>query len=186
MRSILLGSLLMLMALPALAQDSVVLVPGARVWVKSLAWSGRLIGGPRGTVRAIAGDTLFLEGADSTSITPVPLDSRSRVFIWTGTTSGAGRGAALGAGLGLVAGGVIGYLSGEDCSGDEWLCFGRPMVAMAGGLAGAGVGAIVGLMAGSSTRVDQWTPLEPDRQGMRLIIQPGGERWRIGARVAFE
>ena len=74
---------------------------------------------------------------------------------WIGEARGsrsvsAGKGAL----AGLFAGGLLGYAAGDDCGGEDWICFDRSATTPAGALLGAGVGALVGA----------------------LVV--GGERWR--------
>lgn len=58
------------------------------------------------------------------------------------------RGAGFGFLGGLLVGGLVGYGAGEDCGGDDFICFDRsdttPVFALVGGLLGAGIGALAG------------------------------------------
>ena len=51
-----------------------------------------------------------------------------------------------GALIGLVAGGVIGFAAGEDCSDAAFICFDRPSTSLAGATVGVGLGVLIGLV----------------------------------------
>jgi hypothetical protein len=78
-----------------------------------------------------------------------------------------GAGAIRGALAGALIGAVAGYAAGDDCSGDEWLCFPHEQMAVAGIVVLAPIGAIVGALASPG---EQWQ--EVPSRGLRFGAAP--------------
>lgn len=143
---------------PTYGQSAVPLRLGQRVWVRSLTVSGALDGGVRGTLEGVIGDSLRIRQAPEGQAISVRVGPKVRVFVSTGRRSNIGRGAAIGGGVGAVAGGIMGYASGQDCNGGEWLCFDRQTVAGMGAVSLGFVGLLGGLVVGALVHHDIWAP----------------------------
>ena len=98
----------------------------------------------------------------------VPTSRVQRFEVRTGTDRGAG--ARLGALIGFGSGLLLGYTLGDDCSGQEWVCFDRDETMLGGGMLGAALGAWIGLMTG---RGDRWR-VSPVPGGVSLMPVSGG------------
>jgi hypothetical protein len=67
--------------------------------------------------------------------------------------------------IGAVVGAIAGFAAGEDCSGEEFICFPRPATAFAGASLGVLVGGVIGFVGG---RADKWR----DHKLPRVSIVP--------------
>jgi hypothetical protein len=98
-----------------------------------------------GKLVASTDSTMSVQNDASTMLSTVPLWRVERLEVSDGSNRGQSElaGAFLGAGIG----GLLGYVGGEDCPNEEWVCFSRDGTAAFGALLGAAVGTVVGLPA---------------------------------------
>lgn len=132
-------------------------------------------------------DLLFVDETPRLRLA-VPLASITRLLVFQEGNRGVA-GLLIGAGAGAVTGGLLGYAGGEDCSGDEFLCFGRTTrdeATVAGalilGVVGAGIGLVVGLNIKSGHGSWDAVPLERIRVGLTRHGDPG---LAVSVAVAF-
>jgi hypothetical protein len=70
---------------------------------------------------------------------------------------GMAQGAGIGAGIGVLLGGVGGYVVGEDCDPQEFMCFNRVSLATGLGVTLGVIGMLAGALSGSSSgAIDDW------------------------------
>jgi hypothetical protein len=98
--------------------------------------------------------------------------SRAQTSLGRRTHQTAVKGLAIGA----VAGIVIGFAAGEDCSNNDFICFSRGETVPLGGLLGGALGGLVGALVGSRER---WT----DEPRLTLTPLPSGG---LAMRIALE
>jgi hypothetical protein len=92
-----------------------------------------------------------------------------------------GRGALIGAALGAGAAAVLGVAAGDDCSGDELLCYSHGEVALVSAALLVPLGTLIGALASPGER---WRPVSSGhRVGVSLAPVRGGIRASIS--VAF-
>lgn len=156
MRNILLVSALGLLAAPVQSQSAAPSSIGQRVWVRSRTGSGALDTGVKGTLEGFTGDSLQVRSRAGGPTVSVGLGAATQLFVSTGRRSSVGRGAAIGGGVGALAGAVIGFAAGQDCSPGEWLCFDRGTVAAGAAIALGGVGLVGGIIVGALSSHDTW------------------------------
>ena len=87
----------------------------------------------------------------------------SNLEVARGQRTQAGRGALVGLGVGALAGFVLGFAGGEDCTGQEFICFDRPSMGMIGATLGMPTGAVIGAVVGRFNKTDRWVRLAPGR-----------------------
>ena len=115
-----------------------------------------------GTIDAVRNDTLVLVASDPSVPWTLPFRSIAKLEVSAGEGSASGIGAAIGCLSGLVIGGAVGYAVGnESCGSGGGLgsidfCVEKPasavLLALGGGLVGAGIGALVG----SYIKTERW------------------------------
>ncbi len=83
-----------------------------------------------------------------------------------------------------MAGLVIGFAAGEDCSQADWLCFDRGTLALGMGVILGGAGRAGGLIVGSLTSHESWRPVSwiP---APRPLVAPTREGVRVGVSFRF-
>jgi len=165
-------------------QTGVPLPVGQRVWVRTATASGRLDAGVKGTLEEVTRDSLRVRPPGAGPAVSVWMGAQTQVFVFTGRRSSAGRGAAIGGGVGVLAGAVMGFAGGEDCSRNEFLCFDRGSLAAAGAVALGGVGLIGGLIVGALSSHDTWARLE-SRAAVGPIVAPSRRGIGLGLSVSF-
>jgi len=148
---------------PLLAQAPAELAFGTRVRVRSVSTRGHLDRGIEGTLERRTGDTLWVRPTKGGELAAYSASDRQQLFVYSGRASSAGKGAAYGAGIGALAGAAIGLAAGEDCSGDEWLCFDRGTLALAGGVGLGLTGLIGGVIVGALSSHEVWRRAIPSR-----------------------
>jgi hypothetical protein len=157
-----------------LAQEQIVLKPGARVRLTtSLATTrpSRYVG----TVIAVNADTLVLKTEESVPLLMFPLTSLTKLQVSQGRVS-RGANALKGVGIGLlsgaVVGAVVGYTTGvdEDETYDCGFCYTRGTgAAFFAGVFG-GFGLIVGGLMGLGWDNERWQEVPLER--LRLGVSP--------------
>jgi hypothetical protein len=157
---------------------------GQRVWVRSPKASGALDAGVKGTFEGMTSDSLRVRQAPGGPLVSVGLGPQTRLFVFTGRRSSLGRGAAIGGLGGVLAGAIIGFAGGEDCSGSDWLCFDRGTMALAGAVALGGVGLAGGLIVGALSSHDTWAPTGW-RANLHPLVTPVRQGLGLGLSVAF-
>ena len=97
-----------------------------------------------GRITAVTDSMMSVRPDAASRDVPVVLSRVQRLEV----SKGFNRGPSVrkGALIGLVAGGVIGFATGEDCSNSDWMCFDRPSTTLAGAVVGVGLGALIGLV----------------------------------------
>lgn len=161
-------------AVPAQGQEAGSLI-GQRVWIRSPKPTGGLDGGVQGTLTGFSGDSAQLQLLGAGSPVSVLVGRNDRVFVFAGRRSAIGRGAAIGGGGGALAGLFLGLVAGEDCSGNEWICFDRGEMAAALAITLGGVGLLSGTIVGALSHRDTWGPAGWPR-GVQPVVRssPGG------------
>lgn len=166
------------------AQAPPVLGPGARVRVQSTGPSGYLDQRTEGTIRRIAGDTLVVQGKIG-GATPVYVGyPETRLFLFTGRRTSAFRGLAIGGALGIVTGGAVSLVVGKSCVVQRGLCLHRRQFALTGGILIALTGATTGLVVGSLSGQDVWTPTGPPSSQLKVREVPPPD-FGLGIRIRF-
>jgi len=168
----LVGSLLLGTGRPATAEEpSAPENPRVRVTLLS---SERLVG----TLLGQDDDTLILRTPQAPAGLRLTRESIANLEV---SHRRGNRGKALGRGLliGMATGGVLGYLLGEDCSAQAWLCFSRGDVAAGGAVLGASLGAILGL---GFSHGEAWQPAAPGRFGLAVTPLRKGAVVRVAVR----
>jgi len=125
----------------------------ARLRLQNRTLAGRLIA---------TGDSLVVS-AERDSIA-IPRGAIERLWVST-RTSRRGISAAKGAAIGLGGGFAIGMIAGEDCSDSDFICFDRGELALALGLAGAGIGALAGAAFGG----EKWREIRTMRTSLGIF-----------------
>ena len=97
-----------------------------------------------GRITAVTDSVMSVRPDGASRDVPVPLSHVQRLEVSRGFDLGPN--VRKGALIGLVAGGVIGFATGEDCSNADWVCFDRPSTGLAGAVVGVGLGALIGLV----------------------------------------
>jgi hypothetical protein len=156
---------------------------GRRVWVREMAENGKYNSGVKGTLQGMAGDTLFVRPANGAATFALAPREGRKLFYYSGQRSSVGRGALIGTGLGVASGAILGFASGEDCSGDEWLCFDRGTMAAAGALTLGAGGLVVGLIVGAMSPHEVWTSAEPAR--VRPVVATSSRGVNVGMSLRF-
>lgn len=144
------------------------LEPGQRV---------RINGEIEGHFRAVTDESLIF-GNERLSVEAVtqlevfPLESLTRLEVWTGQRSGSKTGAVIGGFMlgipsALLAGAMASWCFTCDNSFDPAAAFGGFLL---GGAVGAGIGAIIG----AGFKSDRWEDVSLDRVGMRFMPQLDG------------
>lgn len=113
----------------------------------------------------------------------LPLATIGRLDVSTGKKSGAGRGAKLGLIVGAGVGAAVGLAAAEDCSSQDFVCFGPeviPAMAIVVGAMGAGLGALIG----AASPIDRWEQVRVRPVGVGVAPLPRGHVG-IGASIAF-
>lgn len=87
----------------------------------------------------------------------------SNLEVVRGQRTQAGRGALVGLGVGALTGFLLGFAGGEDCTGQEFICFDRPSMGMIGATLGMPTGAVIGAVVGRFNKTDRWVRLAPGR-----------------------
>jgi hypothetical protein len=169
---------------PVFAQTIVPPSPGQRVWVRSTKASGALDAGVKGTLEAVTGDSLRVRPTPAGPALSLAAGPQTRLFVFTGRRSSAGRGAAIGGVAGVLAGAIIGFAGGGDCYEDEFLCFDRGTLAAAGALTLGGVGLVGGLIVGALSSHETWA-----RTGwsgaVRPVVLPSQRGVGLGLSLTF-
>lgn len=155
MRRLLLPLLLALLSAPLTGQTGPEPEPGQRVWIRTVTSPGRLDAGFKGTLERVADDSVRIRMAGSEEVRSLARGPQTRLFVFAGRRSSAGRGAAYGGGGGALAGAVLGFAGGEDCTG-QFLCFSRGQLAAGGAVLLGGIGLIGGLVVGGLSSHEAW------------------------------
>jgi hypothetical protein len=148
-------SLMPLASLPAQTEHRALVGKRVRVTMPDTMRIGDLPSSARplvviGKLVAMSDSTMSVRNDGTSSYVTVPLSRVQRLEVSTGLTRGET--AAIGGLIGLGAGGILGYAGGEDCTGNEFICFPREQTAVAGALAGAAIGGVIGFIAGRGER----------------------------------
>jgi hypothetical protein len=175
-------SLICLANAPLLAQAPAQLAEGARVRVRSMSGSGKLDRGIEGRVERFGGDTLWVRPTEGGALTAYLPSKRQQLFVYSGRASSVGKGAAYGAGFGALAGAAIGLAAGDDCSGDEWLCFDRGTLALAGGATLGVVGLVGGIVVGALSSHEVWRRATLSRVTPIALGSPHGLTFGLAVR----
>lgn len=125
----------------------------ARLRLRNRTVVGEVVGSGDPLVVSTERDTLEL-----------PLTAVERLWVSTRRSRRANT-AAIVAGIGLGTGLLTGYLAGEDCSENDFICFDRGELAVALGLAGAGIGAFAGAAFGG----ERWREIRALRASLRIL-----------------
>jgi hypothetical protein len=164
---VLAAALLTVFLAPLGAQNAASLQPGARVRVTTALFD-------REVARVVEdrGDSLALvlldrhaKAARDTLVLALP--DIAHLDVSRGRHSRA-HGAAIGAGFGALLGVAIGLAAGEDCTGQEFICFDRGETATVGGLLGLPIGTIIGVLVPPG---EKWEQVRPP---VHLSIAPRG------------
>lgn len=144
--------LLLSLAAPAGAQDSVRLVPGMRVRVGVEHYAM-----PRFTGQLLAaGDTIVVRLDGNRETMPVPVRVPRRDVRSMEVSRGLARNnTMMGAAIGAIAGAVILGLSAPD---EEEAGWGAPSLQGMFVVGGAGLGGIVGALVGYASSPERWVP----------------------------
>lgn len=169
---------------PAFGQSTTPPSLGQRVWIRTPTTPGHFDAGIKGTFEGLQGDSLRIQPTAGGPAVMLAADSVHQVFVFTGRRSSLGHGALVGGGVGALAGALIGFAGGEDCSGGEWLCFDRGTLAAAGAIALGGVGLVGGALVGALSPHDTWRHAGTGRV-LQPIIAPGSRGVRLGLSLAF-
>jgi len=184
MRNLVPVFVLCLVAAPVHSQTAPPLSIGQRVWVRSPRASGGMNAGIKGTLEAVTGDSLLRLTGEQGQAVSVGLGAQSQLFIFAGRRSSAGHGAVIGGIAGALAGAVIGAVGGEDCSGDEYLCFNRGTTAVAGALVLGGIGVAGGLIVGALMPHDTWARATWSGP-LRAVVTPSSHGIGLGLSLSF-
>ena len=147
---------------------------GARVRVTTvdnpLAVIGELV--------AVNDSALLVRRQIDSSDVSIPRSLVHRLEVSRGTSRGAS--ARKGALIGLAIGGVVGFLAGEDCSSEDFICLDRGSTAAIGMMSGVSIGGLIGLVTGGAER---WRDAAVP---MTLSVVPTAARSvSIVSRIAF-
>jgi hypothetical protein len=150
--TLLLGSTPVLPA-PLVAQDVPTVTVGSRLRVTFIDRASR-----RMVSRLVerSGDTLMLAASDTSAAVAVPLDAVRTLEVSRGRGN-RGASAVKGLLIGGFAGAALGFLAGDDCGANQWLCFDRGTMAASFGMSGAVAGAVGGVLGGGRER---WEKLD--------------------------
>ncbi|HSD28952.1 MAG TPA: hypothetical protein VLL75_16760 [Vicinamibacteria bacterium] len=160
-------------ASPAAAAEGVV-AAGTRVRVTTS--EGRLVG--RLVEQNERTIVLAREKDGRTETLDVPIPGVSRFEVSEGR-GGRGRAATIGAVAGLAAAVVIGVAGGENCSGDEMICFDHGTTALMSGILTIPLGALVGV---AITPGERWRSAPVKGLSVQPVAARGGG---LGVRVAI-
>lgn len=130
-----------------------------------------------GRITAVTDSVMSVRPDAASADVPVLLSRVHRLEVSKGFNRGPN--ARKGALIGLVAGGVIGFAAGDDCSSQDWVCFDRPSTSLAGAAAGVGLGAIIGLVGST----EKWRDTAESASVSVAPARGGGVS--IGTRVLF-
>lgn len=137
-----------------------------------------------GTVDRATPDTLVLRGFTAAGADTI-LAIPVAAITRLQVSIGTHRNAGRGLGIGLLAGGLAGAGIGAlSCSGTSKF-FDSGDCALILGVLGAGAGAVVGLIAGSLTQSDRWVEVPTHSLRVSVDWRGGGGGVRIGATFAF-
>jgi len=150
--------------------------PGSRIRVTAPGVLGeRLVG----QFLSLDGDTLRVQPKGKTEAVVIPRTFITRLEL-SGRPSRRGKGAMVGLLVGLGAAVAIGALEGEDCSGDQWLCYDKPTT----GFMASALTVPVGIAFGAAFAPgERWEAYSPER--VRVAIGPtrsGGISGRVALR----
>jgi hypothetical protein len=120
-----------------------------------------------GKLVAMSDSTMLIRNDASTADVAVPLSRVQRLEVGRG--SDRGRTARIGGAIGLGFGGILGYVAGDDCSSEDFICFPREETALVGAAIGAVLGAGIGFLAGGERWQEAAVPT-------RVSIVPTGAR----------
>ena len=107
----------------------------------------------------------------------VPLTALTRMDVSRGRQSNVLRGARAGALIGAGAGVLLGLVAMAD--DDSYFDYGAEVVPF-GALGGGFIGGTIGLLIGSVTTSERWTPA-----GTTITVRPGSSGMAIGATMTF-
>jgi len=154
-----------------------------RVWVREMTGNGRYNQGVKGTLEGTAGDTLFVRPGNGAPVFAVTPQEGRKILFYNGRRASVGRGMLIGTGVGVLGGAILGFATGSDCSGGEWLCFDRGTMAAAGGVTLGAAGLVVGLIAGAMSSHEVWTSEQP--VSVRPVAGPAGHGMGVGVSIRF-
>ena len=103
-----------------------------------------------GQLVAMSDSSISVRHEASSADVTVPLSRVQRLEVSAG--SRRREAAVIGGLVGLGLGGIFGYAAGDDCSGNEGICFPQGEVAVVSALVGAGLGSLIGVVVGSGER----------------------------------
>jgi len=155
----------------------------SRVWVREATGNGKYSHGVKGTLEGTSGDTLFIRPGNGAAAVAVSPREGRRILYYNGRRSSVGRGLLIGGGVGVVAGAIIGFAGGEDCSGNEWLCFDRGTMAAMGALGMGAVGLAAGLIVGAMSPHEVWTTEQAAH--VRPVVGPTARGMGVGVSIRF-
>ncbi|MDH3456271.1 MAG: hypothetical protein OER90_05465 [Gemmatimonadota bacterium] len=121
-------------------------------------------------------DTLVVSSAS------YALSDVTRLDVWRGQRSVAGKGALFGFVGGAVVGAVVGYSLGDSEGFCVFACSAEAKGAWGAGI-GGGAGAISGLLIGALIKTDKWERVAVDR--LRVSVVPRRDGFGVGASIAF-
>lgn len=182
------ASLLVLQA-PALAQESGLVQPGARVRVFHHCTEKYDPGERReqvkceeqtGTVASLSSDSLVLDVNNEGTFASIPLGSVSRLQLSKGRGGAGTRGAAYGALAGAGVGAVFGIVL---CNTTEGSTNSPGACALGGALIISIPGALLGLMLGHSLGREGWVDVPVE--GIAVSVGPAAGGVGIGITVQF-
>ena len=125
-------------------------------------------------------DSLWVRTASTDDTLALALATLGRLDVSRGQHRSTLKGAGLGLVSGAVAGAIIGYSAGEDCSKSSFICFPRDQTTLMGAVYVGGLGAGVGALLGHFHVQDRWVSVRsPGR--VKIAVFPANR----GFRVAF-
>jgi hypothetical protein len=128
------------------------------------------------TYQQLLGDTLVLSSAS------YELSDVTKLEVWRGQRSMAGRGALVGFVGGAALGAIIGYSMGDSEGLCTIACTAGQKAAWGAGI-GGGAGVLGGLLIGALSKTDKWEEVPLGR--LRVSIAPTRGGFGIGTRIAF-
>jgi hypothetical protein len=175
-------SLMPLVSLAAQADQPALIGTRVRITMPRASYDrvGSDIGPPVfviGQLVAVSDSTMSVRNEADAEVT-VPLSRVHRVEVSAGSSRAAS--ARRGGLIGVIAGGIVGFAAGEDCTAQDFICFDRPSTAVAGAAVGAGLGGLIGLVVGG---VERWRSTEiPARTS---VVPTGTGSFLISATLRF-
>ena len=159
--------------------------PGDRVWVRSVNQYGApLDRGVKGWYVGTDDSGFRIRTSPHGPVDAIAVTPETRLYLYTGRKNAIGRGALIGGGMGVLLGAAVGFLGAEDCGSQEFLCFDRGSIAVAGAAAVGAVGLGVGAIIGALTTRELWSQAVLPGSA-RPQVWSGDGRIRFGLSVGF-